>query len=123
MMFGSANGGEVMMWSPQELVLESVLTNRLGTSEGLMATDKDAEKTARKVNGRWTSLIAFRKSPMGLGFAGVPGPGPGRGGLGGGPGDENARYANLTPAQRVQRARERQQLKQMPPPGIPNVAN
>ena len=104
--FGGPNGGVMQMWSPEELVLESALTNRLNNADPLMPNSKDAAELSRKVSGRWTSFLAFRKSNFGVGFGGPP-PTPGRHGLEGGPPDENVRFTTLTPAQRVQRARER----------------
>ncbi|HET7873774.1 MAG TPA: hypothetical protein VFL42_14760 [Terriglobales bacterium] len=105
MFFGGATG-EMQMWSPEELVLESALTNHLNPAAPLMPNAKDAAEVSRKISGRWTSFVAFKKSNFGVGFGGLP-PAPGRHGLEGGPGDENARFTTLTPAQRVQRARER----------------
>src|SRR5258707_388818 len=79
---------------------------------------------AKKVNGNWTTFLAFRKSAMGIGFRLPPAGGPG--GVGGPNGprrpggpdkpdfnpmkhNPNDRFARLTPEQRVQRARERAQ--------------
>jgi len=104
-MFFGGPSGEMEMWSPEELVLESALSSRLGSETNQTPTAQAAAEAARRVKGRWTSFLAFRKSSMGIGFAGMP-PAPGRPGLEHGPGEPNARFANLTPEQRVKRARE-----------------
>ena len=69
--FERGPNGQVEMWSPQELVLESSLRNRLGTdsiSTNSVPTTAAAAQTARKVDGRWTTYIAFHKSSEGIGF-------------------------------------------------------
>jgi hypothetical protein len=133
--FSSGLDGQLEMWSPEELVMETPLSTRFGEQD-LAATAKSAAETAKKVNGKWTTFLAFRKSAMGIGFRPPPVGGPG--GLGGpntgrvasgpggtniarGPGgpdgprfdpikhNPNDRFARLTPEQRVQRARERAQ--------------
>jgi hypothetical protein len=135
MMTGGPDG-KMEMWSPEELVIETSLSTRLGEQE-FAPTAKSAAASAKKVNGKWTTFLAFRKSPMGIGFRLPPVGGPGRvrPGESGGPGgpttggpttirgpngpdkpgfdpmkhNPNDRYARLTPEQRVQRARERAQ--------------
>ena len=124
-MFTSGANGQMEMWSPEELVMESPLSTRLGEQD-IAATAQSAAATAKKVKGKWTTFFAFRKSALGVGFG--PPPIAGTGGLGGpkafqGPGgphgpdkpgfdpmkhNPNDRYARLTPEQRVQRARDRQ---------------
>jgi hypothetical protein len=118
------------MWSPEELLMETPLRARLGEQD-VAATAKSAAETAKKVNGKWTTFFAFRKSPMGIGFRLPPvarqdGPGGGPNasrspGAMSGPGgpdkpgfnpmrhNPNDRFARLTPEQRVQRAQERAQ--------------
>ncbi len=91
--FSVGPGGQTEVWSPEELVVESALTNRLDHPENLSPTTQTADEMARKIAGHWTTYLAFHKSRMGVGF--------------GGPHNPNERFANLTPEQRVQRARER----------------
>src|SRR6266496_3686372 len=67
--------GDVEVWSPEELVVESALSARLGSEHGDTATATDAAEAASKVKGRWTTYLAFRKSSMGMG--GMPTPKPG----------------------------------------------
>lgn len=115
--------------------METPLSTRF-VEQDLAASTKSAAETAKKVNGKWTTFLAFRKSSMGIGFRLPPPGGPmglggpnivrGPGGLGEtnisrGPGgsdsprfdpmkhNPNDRFARLTPEQRVQRARERAQ--------------
>ncbi|MBI4663102.1 MAG: hypothetical protein HY735_30205 [Verrucomicrobia bacterium] len=123
--FQGGPSGQVEMWSPEELVLESQLRPRLGNdgaAQDRPATAEAASETARKVDGRWTTYLAFRKSSMGVGF-GVRTPArhgssqslstrrpkpPELGGAMHGPGpNSNERFDRLTPEQRVQRARAR----------------
>jgi len=121
--FSGGSDGQMEMWSAEELVVETPLSTRLGEQE-LAATAQSAAATAKKVNGKWTTFLAFRKSAMGIGFRLPPAGGPG--GFGGPNGprrpggpdkpdfnpmkhNPNDRFARLTPEQRVQRARERAQ--------------
>jgi len=133
--FSGGPDGQMEMWSPEELVMETPLSTRF-VEQDLAATTKSAAETAKKVNGKWTTFLAFRKSAMGIGFrlssaGGLGGLGGlsfvrGSGGSGGtniarGPGgsdsprfdpmkhNPNDRFARLTLEQRVQRARERAQ--------------
>jgi hypothetical protein len=105
MIFQNADG-RVEVWSPEELVLESSLTNRLGGEGGKAATAVAAAETARKVKGRWTTYLAFRKSAMGMALGGPPPGKPGFDPLRQKP-NPNDRFARFTPEQRVQRERER----------------
>ena len=69
--FQRGRNGPVEMWSPQELVLESSLSNRLANdfiSTNGVPTTATAAQTARKVGGRWTTYLAFHKSNMGIGL-------------------------------------------------------
>jgi len=128
------------VWTPEELVMEAALNARLGSDRPDSATPTTAAETAQKVKGRWTTVLAFRKSAMGIGFGGMPFPRsrPGDGkvrlrrpmtgtndfnlpeGLGNvaaefeeaAKRERDAQFARLTPEQRVQRARERQSLNQ-----------
>ncbi len=111
-MFAGGANGQIEMWSPQELVMQTSLTNRLAGNHSQAATPEAAAGAARQLKGRWTTWLAFRKSSMGIGFAGPPPGGPRLGPvrMGPGPGEANERFARLTPEQRVQRARERQGL-------------
>jgi len=124
-MFTGGSDGQMEMWSPEELVMESPLSTRIGEQD-IPATAQSAADAAKKVQGKWTTFFAFRKSAMGVGSRPPSVAGPG--GLGGpkafqGPGgphgpdkpgfdpmnhNPNDRYARLTPEQRVERARERQ---------------
>jgi hypothetical protein len=141
MVVQSGSGGPVVMvggpdgkmesWSPEELVTETPLSTRLDDQQ-LAPTAKCAAESAKKVNGKWTTFIALRKSPMGIGFKLPPIDRQGGGGAGGrlaargppgsgGPSEPhrpnfdpmkhnpNERFARLTPEQRVQQARERAQ--------------
>lgn len=128
---------EQEFWTPEELVMESALNGRLGTHPD-DATPEIAAQTAGKVNGRWTTLYAFRKARLGMGPGLFLQRGPASGGNGpivraangAGvnsppaappgpiPGDleqnaireRNEQFARLTSEQRVQRARARQGL-------------
>jgi len=124
--FSSGGDGQMEMWSPEELVMETPLSTRFSEHD-IAPSAKSAAETAKKVNGKWTTYLAFRKSPMGIGFRlpppgelrGPNGPNGPRGPFGpGGPEkpafdpmkhNPNDRFARLTPEQRVQRARERAQ--------------
>lgn len=115
---GGANG-QMETWSPEELVMESKLRPRLGDDAATRdnaATPAAAAKTARKVDGRWTTVLAFRKSSLGVGFGlrtGAPprlsgrGPNPAELGQLPTPPNPNKRFTTLTPEQRAQRERER----------------
>lgn len=100
--------GQMEIWSPEELVMESSLRPRLGndgTMRDIAVTAASAAETARKVNGRWTSFRVLRKSSMGVGFKAMTPPRPGLSSpsiIEPGPDPS----ATLTPEQRVQRARE-----------------
>jgi len=107
---GSTNG-RVEAWSPEELIMESALSARIDRKNGREATSVAAAETARKVGGKWTTYLAFRKSSMGIGFGGPPAR-PGLDPLKHGPNNPNDRFARLTPEQRVQRARESMGLSQ-----------
>lgn len=115
---GSPNG-QMEMWSPEALVMESSLRPRLGNDRAIQQitpTAAAAAQTARKVNGRWVTFLAFRKSSMGVGSGmrtlappgfSAQGPIP-PGGHTVGPGpNSNSRFTRLTPEQRVQRERDR----------------
>jgi len=128
MMTGGPDG-KMEMWSPEELVVETPLSGRVGEQD-IAATAKSAASTAKKLNGKWTTFVAFRKSPMGIGFRPPPvgrqdgpggatdaskGPGvtsgpagPDRPGFNPMRHNPNDRFARLTPEQRVQQARDRQ---------------
>ncbi len=97
------------MWSPEELVAESALSQRLDDKDGQSATAQAAAEAARKIQGHWTTLLAFSKSSMGVGIAMPRGrPEPGQAFP---PAHPNERFANQTPEQRVRRAREHLGLK------------
>jgi hypothetical protein len=102
--FAGGADGQVEMWSPEELVMQTSLTNRLAGDHSQAAPLEAAAEVARELKGRWTTCLAFRKSNMGVGFAGPP---QSRPGLGAATPSPNDRFARLTPEQRVQRARER----------------
>jgi hypothetical protein len=109
----SANG-QTEVWSREELIMETPLSSQFGAVQREAVTAQAATEVAREVHGRWTTYLAFRKSSLGFAFDRMPhgppdGPrGPGQPGLFPPPHhDPNDRFARLTPAQRVQRARER----------------
>jgi hypothetical protein len=116
MMMGGP-GGKLEMWSPEELVMETPLSSRFSDQE-LAADAQSAVESAKKVNGKWTTFFAFRKSSIRIGFRPPPVGGPN---APHGPDkpdgpafdpmkhNPNDRFARLTAEQRVQRARERQQ--------------
>lgn len=110
--FTMGGDGQTEMWSPEELVMDSSLTPRLGGQTNESATAQSAADTAQKVTGQWTTYLAFKKSIMGVGFG--PPPQPGMGPLHHSP---NERFARLTPEQRVQQARQRMGLEDRPEPG------
>jgi hypothetical protein len=97
--------GQVEHWSPTELVMQSSLTNRLDGVLIQTASAEEAQAAALKVEGKIETFFAFRKSIVGIGapMLGMRGRGPYAG-----PPGRNDRFANLTPEQRVERARERQ---------------
>lgn len=107
---GGANG-HVEVWSPEELVMASSLAPKPGAERIDAPTAEAAARLARQVNGKWTTYFAFKKSSLGVGFTGMPPTRPT-------PGEPirtpnpNERFANLTPAQRVERARERTGIAQ-----------
>ncbi len=133
--FQGGPDGPVEVWSPEELVMEARLRPRLGDDGATPdrgATAAAAAETARKVKGRWTTYLAFRKSSLGARFGIAPRPRPGlsqpiskRGEKSVSPAGEpprglgqaargpwlnlNDRFSRLTPEERVQRVRERQQ--------------
>lgn len=97
--------GRVEAWSPEELVMESALKPRLGNGLIQNATTQVAADAAARVHGHWTTLLAFRKSGMGVGMRmPLPHLGPGQAMRGPNPND---RFATLTPEQRVRRERAR----------------
>jgi hypothetical protein len=100
--------GQMEVWSAEELVMESALNERLGGEHTDEATAAAAAELARKVNGKWTTFLAFRKSIMGVGFGAPP---PGQPGLDPARHNPNDRFSRLTPEQRVERARNRQGLE------------
>lgn len=105
--FEEGANGQIEAWSPTELIIASQLGERLGTNAALSATAGAAAETALKVHGKWTTFLAFSKSPAGIGFSAMPHGRPAPGQFGKGPNDSMERFGNLTPEQRVQRERER----------------
>jgi hypothetical protein len=127
---------EEEVWTPEELLLESVLSSRLGSGHGDAATPEAATEIAQELKGRWTTFIAMRKARMAMGLGALSGSGPRleRARFDGRPGREQrgtnadisgltpanlerdlprpgyAEFGRLTPEQRVQRARERLRL-------------
>lgn len=97
-------GGKVEFWAPQELVLESKLKERLGKTEEWAATPEEAERIAGEVEGDWRTYYALRESSMGIVVGRNKPPGPG---TRPGPPPQNEHFAHLTPAQRVEQARQR----------------
>lgn len=125
--FQGGSNGQMEIWSPEELVMESLLRPRLGDDraiKGIAATRAAAAETARKVKGRWTTFLAFRKSSMGVGFGmrtpARPGLSQSESARGKPPSlseamhgpNPNERFTRLTPEQRVRRARERLGLRE-----------
>src|SRR5262249_51782826 len=127
---GDDDGGvQEEVWTAEELVLEAGLKGRLGNDQPNDEISAAAAETARKVNGRWTTYVALRKSAFGMAFGGPPfrrmmrgGPGSQVHGMNradlqmesGPPPDfeavakqeRNDVFERLTPEQRVRRARE-----------------
>src|SRR5262249_31058640 len=68
--------GHTEIWSAEELVMETPLSTRFGEQD-LAATAQSAAESAKKINGKWTTFLAFRKSAMGIGFSLPPVGGPG----------------------------------------------
>ena len=97
--------GRMETWSPEELVMESALKPRLGSGSIQTATIQTAADIAARVHGHWTTLLAFRKSEMGVGLR-MPPPCLGPGQVMRGP-NPNDRFVTLTPAQRVRREQAR----------------
>jgi hypothetical protein len=130
-MMGGPNG-RVEMWSPEEVVLESSLSNLLGNdliSTNSAPTTAAAAQMARKVDGRWTTFLAFHKPRMRIRFkmprgpnfdpnsaasltkASQTGPAPGPNnrpepGHMLRPPDPSRRFTDFTPERRVQFARQ-----------------
>jgi hypothetical protein len=105
--FRSPNG-QIDLWSPEELVAETSLSARIssnGATRDLAPTADFATQTARAINGKWTTYLAFRKSNFGIGFSGPP-PGQQHVGPGRPVPNPNEPFANLTPEQRVRQARQ-----------------
>ncbi|MDE3065923.1 MAG: hypothetical protein KGJ60_00075 [Verrucomicrobiota bacterium] len=117
--FQEGANGHVDVWSPQELAMESSLIARLGDEHDQRATAAGAAEAARKVGGRWTTRLWFQKSSLGIMAAGIGFRQPGSGQTNLGPTNlgpasspaynPNNRFANLTPEQRVQLARQKAQ--------------
>jgi len=130
---GEGGTTETEIWTPEELVIQSDLNGRLGETKTEVASPAEAESVARKVNGRWTTYVALRKTKLGMDFGGFQHSAPrtkvitsgAPGGqevapdlsLGSGGFEEaiarqkNDEFGRLTPEQRVARARERKQIK------------
>lgn len=100
--------GQVEIWSPEELVIESHLGAQLSKDPVESPSPLIASQTAQKVHGRWTTYLAFRKSIMGPGSPGMYSLGHGPGPLRHNPAD---RFLRLTPEQRVEQARQRTQIR------------
>jgi hypothetical protein len=100
--------GQMEAWSAEELAMESALNERLGGEHTEDATAVAAADVARKVKGKWTTFLAFRKSIAGVGFGAPP---TGRPGLDPAKHNPDDRFTRLTPEQRVERARNRQGLE------------
>jgi hypothetical protein len=99
-------GGQttVPVMPPKELLMETSLRAGLGTNEALPPTEAGAAAIAHKVIGRWTTYFEFTKpaAGVGVGLAGFSRTNSARVSDAQSP---NARFANLTPQQRVQQAR------------------
>ena len=68
---GASDGSvEEELWSPEELLVETALKPRLGHEQPQNDIPLAAVQTAQKVNAHWRTYVAFRKSAMGIGFAG-----------------------------------------------------
>jgi hypothetical protein len=99
--------GTIEEWSPAELLVESAVKTRLAKKEIETINDEEAAEAAKAIHGDWTKFYVLRKTK----FAGFHQPPPPGGGPGRRPDFEKARreplerFANLTPQERVQRAR------------------
>jgi hypothetical protein len=125
--------GEVTeeIWCPEHVVLEQRLQPKLGDQAYPDASEAVAREISEKVKGNLTTLYVMRKSPGGFPFAGRTMRRIHGGSFGGTnsvaeeppplPDIESAvkraeaeNYTQLTPEQRVQRAREKQAAKKNP---------
>ena len=58
------------VWTPEELVMESTLSKKLGKEHSNEASAAAAAKIAQSVGSHWTTLLAMRRSPLGMDFGG-----------------------------------------------------
>lgn len=112
------------IWSPEHVVLDEKLESKLGEPPAAEASEEMAKQVAQKVKGRLTTLYVLSRGPGNLPFGGnvmrrfQGKPGDGTNGVAGGPPPmpdiesvvrraEAEKFTQLTPEQRVQRAREK----------------
>jgi hypothetical protein len=64
----SSDGAILAMeeWSPERLVLETLLSTRLGDAIPAKATPETAAETARKVHGKYVTYYALEKPPFAI---------------------------------------------------------
>jgi hypothetical protein len=103
-------------WSRERLVMETPLTDQLGSAIPTQANPETAAQTAQKVKGKYTTYYALEKPPIGGDFRifGLPGLTRGKGGSNDPAGTADALLkqgmmgglGSLTPEQQVQRARQ-----------------
>src|SRR5262249_20754230 len=101
--------GQVEIWCPEELLMDSSLSPKLNGEQPEVATAKQAAEVAQKVKARWTTYLTFRKSLMGIQPLAKPN---GRPDLDLPRHNPNDRFVNLTPDQRVRMARERRSFNE-----------
>ena len=93
----------------KELLLETALRARLELKPNPRASEAEAASMARQVEGKWTTYYEFTKARLGggPGFAGYAQTSAKTNAAHNASGTSpNARFANLTPRQRVQQARQ-----------------
>lgn len=104
--------GEVEEWLPTELLVETAAKGKIGEDAFREATPENAMEAAKKIQGDWTTFYVFRKTKFPALARGGPGlpPSPMRDGkldLSHAQREPLERFANLTPHERVERARQR----------------
>jgi hypothetical protein len=66
------SGVQEEVWTPAELVVPVSLAGSLKDPEKLSPTPEGAKQAAREISGKWKQYFVLRKSPLGMGFVGMP---------------------------------------------------